>query len=149
MDYAEVQFYLAEAVERGMSVGGTAASHYNEAITASMQYWGVSDADITSYRASPAVAYATAPETYKKKIGEQSWVAFYNRGFEAWTQWRRLDFPALVAPPDALSVIPVRYTYPTSEQNLNNANYKAASAKIGADDVGLNYFLTSFNCRIN
>ena len=39
MDYAEVEFYLAEAVKRGMTVGGTAASHYNEAITASMQYW--------------------------------------------------------------------------------------------------------------
>jgi hypothetical protein len=144
MDYAEVEFYLAEAVERGMSVGGTAESHYNEAITASMEYWGVSDADIATYLAKPSVAYATAAGTYKQKIGEQSWVAFYNRGFEAWTQWRRLDFPVLVAPPDALSAIPVRYTYPTSEQNLNNANYKAASAKIGADVVATKLFFDKF-----
>jgi len=39
-DYAEVEFLLAEAVERGYTVGGTAAQHYNNAITASIEDWG-------------------------------------------------------------------------------------------------------------
>lgn len=144
MDYAEVEFYLAEAAERGMTVGGTAASHYNNAITASMEYWGVDDADIIGYLANPDVAYATATGTFKQKIGEQAWVALYNRGFEAWTEWRRLDFPVLVAPADALTDIPVRLTYPPSEQNLNNDNYAAASAKIGTDKVTTKLFFDTF-----
>ena len=31
-DYTEAEFLLAEAVERGFSVGGTAESHYNNAV---------------------------------------------------------------------------------------------------------------------
>nr|WP_282456639.1 SusD/RagB family nutrient-binding outer membrane lipoprotein [Chitinophaga sedimenti] len=44
LDYAEVEFILAEAVERGFNVGGTAASHYNKGVTASVTYWGGTDA---------------------------------------------------------------------------------------------------------
>ena len=40
MDYAEMSFILAEAARRGFSVGGTAAQHYENGITASMSEWG-------------------------------------------------------------------------------------------------------------
>lgn len=141
MDYSEVEFYMAEAVERGFAgISGTAESHYNSAITASMEYWGVDAGDMATYMAQPEVAYATASGTYKEKIGTQAWLAFYNRGHLAWTEWRRLDFPTLTAPPDAVSGIPVRYTYPASEQNLNENNYDSAAAKIGGDDVETKLF---------
>jgi hypothetical protein len=134
-DYAEVQFLLAEAVERGYAVGGTAEEHYNAAITASIEDWGGTAAQATAYIANPRVNYATAEGDWKQKIGMQSWIAYYNRGFEAWTQWRRLDYPLLVEPPDALSTLPIRYTFPIEEQTLNPDNYAAASAAIGGDAV--------------
>jgi len=140
MDYAEVEFLKAEAVERGYNVGGTAQSHYNNAITASMAYWGVADADVAAYLAKPEVNYPTAAGNYKQKIGTQEYLALYNRGFEGWTSWRRLDFPVLVAPPDALSDVPLRFTYPSSEANLNQTNYDAASAKVGGDEVATKIF---------
>jgi hypothetical protein len=140
LDYVEVEFYLAEAAARGWTVGGTAAEHYDKAITASMEYWGVDAADITLYLARPDVAYATATGTYKEKIGVQKWLALYNRGFEAWTEWRRLDAPVLVAPANALSVIPVRFTYPVQEQNLNGTNYASAATAIGGDKVDTKLF---------
>ena len=63
-------------------------------------------------------------------------MAFYNRGYEAWTTWRRLDVPALSAPVDAVSGIPVRLTYPVLEQNLNKANFEAAKTNLpGGKDV--------------
>ena len=121
-DAAEGQFLLAEAVERGMNVGGTAASHYEAGISASIEFWGGSTADATTYLAQPTVAYATAAGDWKVKIGTQAWIALYNRGYEAWTEWRRLDAPILNVP-DGLTYgdIPVRYTYPVQEQNLNIA----------------------------
>lgn len=82
----------------------------------------------------------TAAGTYKQKIGTQKWIALYNRGFEAWTEWRRLDYPVLTAPADALSDIPVRYTYPVQEQNLNTANYDDAVSAIGSDKVTTKIF---------
>jgi len=137
-DLAETEFLLAEAVERGYNVGGTAAEHYEHAIRASFEYYGVDGVD--DYLANPKVAYATATGDWKEKIGMQKWIGLYNRGFESWTAFRLLDYPKLVAPPDAESVLPIRLTYPVAEQTLNGANRASAAAAIGGDAVGTKLF---------
>jgi hypothetical protein len=139
MDYSEVSFLLAEAVERNF-ISGVAANHYEEGIRASMNYWGISDALATAYLQKPEVAYATAAGDWKQKIGVQKWIALYNRGFDAWTEIRRLDQPVLALPADAVSGYPVRYTYPVQEQNLNTANWEKASSDIGGDVVETKLF---------
>jgi hypothetical protein len=55
----------------------------------------------------------------------------YNRGYEAWTAWRTYDMPGFNF---ACILVPTRLTYPISEQNLNQANYAAASTAIGGDE---------------
>lgn len=143
LDYTETEFLLAEAVERGFAVGGTAATHYSNAVTSSIKYWGGTDADAAAYLAQPAVAYATATGTWRQKIGTQAWIAYYFRGFTAWTSWRRLDYPRLIASPDhvqEVNGIPERYTYAVSEQTLNEVNYKAAASAIGGDKAETRLF---------
>lgn len=138
LDYTEVAFLLAEASARGIAVGGTTASLYNAAIDASMQNVGVDAASRAAYMAQPSVAYATATGTWQQKIGEQAWIALYNRGFEAWNSYRRLDFPALVAPAvtyDDITAVPKRYSYPSREQTLNATNVNAAITAIGGDTL--------------
>jgi hypothetical protein len=142
--YSEVEFLLAEAAARGFSVGGTAATHYEAGVTASIIEWGGSSTDAATYLAKPNVAYATAAGDYKQKIGTQAWIALYNQPVQAWTEWRRLDYPKLTAPVNALSPIPLRLTYPSVEQNLNSANYTAASAAIGGDKVDSKIFWDKF-----
>ena len=148
MDYTEVEFYLAEAVSRGYSVGGTAESHYNNAITSSIIYWGGTPTQASTYIAQPTVAYTTAAGTWKQKIGTQAWIGLYNRGFEAWTSFRRLDYPALAAPTNSASaaegVVPRRFTYPVLEQTLNGANYSSGSASIGGDKLKTKLFWDLF-----
>jgi hypothetical protein len=142
-DASEVEFLLAEAAERGFTVTGTAEEHYNNGITRSIEYWGGASGDITTYLAEPTVAYTTATGTWQQRIGEQKWIALYNRGFEAWTAWRMLDFPVLVPSPTALDdppVIPLRLTYPVVEQTLNGTNWSAAAAAIGGDLVSTKLF---------
>ncbi|MGN7808499.1 SusD/RagB family nutrient-binding outer membrane lipoprotein [Flavobacterium johnsoniae] len=146
LTYSEVEFLLAEAVERGITAG-SAATHYNNAVTASLQDWNVSNTDIAAYLTKPEVAYATAAGTWKQKIGEQAWIAYYNRGFEAWTSYRRLDFPALVAPAGTfgdITEVPKRYSYPGIEQTLNKTNYQAAVSKLGNDKVTTHVFWDKF-----
>lgn len=140
LTYSEVCFYMAEAAERGYNVGGTAEAWYKKGITASFDFWGVSNA--ADYLDKPEVAYATATGTWKQKIGTQSWLAAYTRGVEAYTTWRRLDYPILYLPEDATkySDIPVRFTFPVNEQTLNAANYKAAAAAIGGDLISTKIF---------
>jgi hypothetical protein len=135
LDYAEVEFLLAEAAERGFTVPNTAEEHYNAGITASMTYWGIAQADIDAYLAQPTVAYATATGDWKQKIGVQHWIALYNRGFEGWTVWRRLDFTGFNAPP-LLSYddIPERFIYPIEEATLNKANLEQGIQMLGGPD---------------
>jgi hypothetical protein len=143
LDYTEAEFLLAEAAERGFTVVGSAESHYNNAITSSILYWGGSNADATTYLAQPAVAYTTATGTWREKIGTQAWLGYYFRGFAAWTTWRRLDYPHLIASPKhvlAVNGIPERLIYPVSEQTLNGANYTNAAAAIGGDKAEIRLF---------
>ena len=69
-----------------------------------------------------------------------SYIALYNRGFDAWNSIRRLDYPALPPPVNALSQFPVRFTYPVLEQNVNTSNYEQASAAVGGDAVTTKLF---------
>lgn len=136
LEYAEVKFILAEAVERGYDVGGTAADHYEEAIRADMEFWGVSDDEIDDYLAQPEVAYATASGEFEEKIGTQKWFALFLQGFEGWVEYRRLGYPELEAHSDAVvDRVPLRYTYPVDEQNFNNTNYEEAASNIGGDEL--------------
>ena len=143
IDYSEVCFYLADAAERSISgTPATAASFYNKGITASFDYWGTSD--VATYLLNPDVNYATAPGTWKVKIGTQLWLAMYNRGYEAWTAWRTYDFPGFNLPAISEDPVPTRYTYPINEQNLNKTNYTAASTAIGGDNQTTKVFWDKF-----
>jgi hypothetical protein len=144
ISYAQVELMLAEATERGFAVGGTAEAHYNAGVTASIIEWGGTTTEATTYLASPAISYSTAG-SYKQKIGYQYWVALYNQPTESWTQWRRLDYPQLPVAANAIyPVIPRRFLNPTVDQNLNGANYSAAAAAIGGDDVATKLFWDKF-----
>lgn len=143
LSYTQVEFLLADAASRGFNLGargGTAASHYEAGVTASILQWGNTPAEAAAYLARPAVAYATATGTAKQKIGRQEWFALYNQPVDAWTEWRRLDSPSLTAPTGAKSAIPVRFPYPIAEQNVNGANYGAAASAIGGDVVTTKLF---------
>jgi hypothetical protein len=144
IDYVEAEFLRAEAIERGYNVAGTAEEHYNNAITASILYWGGSAADAAAYLAQPAVAYATAAGSWKEKIGFQKWIALYNRPFEAWTELRRFDYPVLSLAVGAVSKFPNRFPYPGNEQQLNGTNYTAAAAIMGNDKVETKLFWDKF-----
>ena len=140
LTYSEVEFILAEAAARGMNVGGTIEEHYNKGITASIEEWGGTEADANNYIAQPNVNYATAPGDWKQKIGTQFYISLFNRGFDAWTVLRRLDYPKLQEPLQAVSEFPVRFTYPVDEQNINTVNYDQAAQAIGGDDVTTKLF---------
>lgn len=142
MEATEINFYLAEAAARGYNVGGSAEQFYNTAITESFDFWGVSG--VSTYLAQPEVAYTTAAGSWQQKIGTQEWIALFNRPFESWNAWRRLDYPQLTpatgAVPASGGMIPVRFTYPINEQTVNSANYLAASDAIGGNALTTHIF---------
>lgn len=133
MDYASVKFYLAEAAERGIAGVADAASHYADAIRASFEYYGVGD-EADAYLAQPSVNYSTATGNWRQKIGNQKWLALFDQSFEAWAEYRRLDYPVLQAPSAARSsMVPRRFLYPLAEQSINGQNYAEAVSRMGGD----------------
>lgn len=141
-NYAEVEFLMAEAIERGgYNVTGTVEEHYNAGIMASFDQWGLPMSAYEAYIMRPEVQYTTAPGEWQQKIGLQLWLALYTQGFEGWNTWRRLDFAAFNAPPEmTIEDIPVRFTYPLEEAQLNGPAYNAAGSKIGGDNASTRVF---------
>ncbi|SMO91071.1 SusD/RagB family nutrient-binding outer membrane lipoprotein [Gracilimonas mengyeensis] len=131
---AELHFSMAEAVERGW-ISGSAEDHYYSGIEASWNQWGVYDeAAYADFIAQADVAYSSAE--WDEKIGNQKWVALFPLGYEAWSEWRRLEYPQLAPNPFAAASfpeIPLRFTYPSSEVSNNTENYNAAVDAQGPD----------------
>ncbi|PWV44842.1 SusD/RagB family nutrient-binding outer membrane lipoprotein [Chitinophaga sp. S165] len=129
---AEMWFIKAEAAQRGL-LTGNAATLYAQAVTTAMKQYNVSDDKIVTYLAQPKVLYNSA--NYKQSIGEQKWLALFSEGLEGFAEWRRLDYPQLPAAYTGTlgGKIPLRLTYPSSEQALNGVNYRDAVKNQGAD----------------
>ena len=126
MAYSEVLFDEAEAAARGWAPGD-AATLYNAAIQASMQYNGIADNVTAAYVASPRVAYS--PATGLAQIALQRWIALFSEGTEAYSSWRRTGVPDLQPGPAAITtpqIVARRLTYPVSEQSFNNSALQAA-----------------------
>ncbi|MCJ7936232.1 MAG: SusD/RagB family nutrient-binding outer membrane lipoprotein [Chryseobacterium sp.] len=137
--YTEVSFYLAEAAAR-FGIGGNPEGLYNNAVQASFQEWGLSSQDAQNYLSeNPYNA-----SNWKRSIGEQAWVAIYNHPVVSWNFYRRLDYPALQAPPTAINnaegKVPVRLQYPGLEATTNGSNYSKAATAIGGDKLTTKVF---------
>lgn len=131
---AHVYLARAEAAQRGWT-GDNATAMYNAGIKASWEQWGVfSQTAYDAYIASAKVSLATDA---LKKIGIQRWLAFYPDGVQGWSEWRRTGFPELKPTPfanNSSKQIPRRYVYPSTEPNLNGANFQAAIGKLSGGD---------------
>lgn len=134
LTYSEVQFYIAEAAARGWDVGQTAEAAYDEAVTASILFWGGTETEATDYLAADGAFDAG---NWEESIATQSYISFYTRGMVAYNQYRRFDLPVMNEAPDAVTEgpVPTRFTYPINEQTLNADNYYSASDAIGGDDL--------------
>jgi hypothetical protein len=147
MDYAEVNFILAEAAQRGANVGGIAAAYYASGIRSSIQYWDAQRQKVTPASSATTDAQITAyiaanpynPADYRQSIGVQKWIALYMQGVQGWSEYRRLDFTNVLKMPIdrpliEIDRVPLRRVYPTNEQTLNRTNYEAAVGTQGTDN---------------
>ena len=140
MNHAEVEFLLAEALERGIGSGisGTAQAHYEAGVKSAMQMFTPYDASLTVSDDQVSTYLSQYPYGVTKgaleMIGEQMWVSKFLNWWEAWSDWRRTGFPQLVPNTTNQSnvtggQIPRRLQYPATEvaanpnfdkQNFNN-----------------------------
>lgn len=156
LGYADMNFLLAEAAERGW-ISGSAQQYYETGIRASFEFVrqtvpteynngrDITDEYITSYLKGEKVAYKTgSTQTDRlKQIWMQAYLAgFYHMNKDAFYDYRRTGYPEWpVNPATNLNPdntrIPVRYMYPTSELNYNKENLLEALDRQwgGTDDI--------------
>ena len=145
MTYAELQFSLAEAREKGLITSSDPATYYNNGVTANFAYWkaivpaayGIDVTMPAAYLTQAAVAYNGTQTEKLAKIALQKWVAYYFNGLEAWFDWRRTGMPEILPLSSNLNGgnIPVRFIYPLKEQSLNGVNRAAAVTRQGPDNL--------------
>lgn len=138
MEYAEVCFLMSE-------FNNWDQTWYEKGIKASMEKWGVSDADITTYMSGlPAASQAT--------VLTQKYTALYMQPHEAWTEYRRTGFPKTIVKPNTTYTsqagiaytfiplvvdatdLPARIGFSQSEQLLNVDGYASGVSNLGGAD---------------
>ncbi|HEX6914523.1 MAG TPA: SusD/RagB family nutrient-binding outer membrane lipoprotein [Chitinophagaceae bacterium] len=126
MTAAESFLLLAEAKERygaGVTLTGTAQSYYEQGVRESFRLTGTAASAATTLLTSGKdLADWTASPDKLKAIWMQKWIALVNfNGLEAWSEFRRTNFPNIPASASAPSgqPLPVRLFYPQTESGSN------------------------------
>ena len=153
--YAELQFNVAEAINRGW-ITGDAEAYYTKGIQSSIQSYGIplegaftayfyrpGSADVTnaanydsyeipfswaSYYAQSSIKYA-GNATGLTQILQQEYLAlFRHSGLLSYYNYRRTGIPAFTTGPGTGNGgrIALRYQYPGTERSANTDNYNAA-----------------------
>lgn len=130
MNKDEIQFILAEAAAKGL-ISGNPDTYYRQGIRFSMERWGVSDADITTYLGQSAISLPADAPGKLAKIADQKWIALFSVASEAYLDLRRTKLPDIFGK-GLLSTykFPLRYRYPGNESGQNKAAYDLGVATL-------------------
>ena len=150
MSYAELQFILAEGVQKGLITGApkTAQEYYEAGIYGSYNQYadaivanseafmtGTIDELAADYMENGGAGWDAANAL--ERIATEKWLAMFEQGLQSWFEWRRTGYPALTPAEDGQNggKIPVRVNYPSDEYATNPGNVAAAVSVQGADDL--------------
>lgn len=139
MNYAEVQFILAEAAAKGW-ITGSAAAYYNAGVDASIKYWVPNwTGDVVKYLSDADIDWNESGtlEDKMEQIHLQKYYALFMVDLEQWFEYRRTGHPVLPKGAGLKNggVMPARSIYPVYVQSTNPTNYKLAVQSQGEDKI--------------
>jgi len=150
MQYAEVQFILAEAAAKGWITGDTKTFFY-QGIASAINYWvpnfpeSITSSNFTAHLANLGAASVVwndnLPLDQKMEmIHLQKYYALFMTDLQQWFEYRRTGHPFLPKGTGLSNggVMPARLVYPVYVQAANPVNYKAAVAAQGPDEIFTN-----------
>ena len=138
LNYAEVQFLMAEAALKGY-YNGNPKKLYENGVTNAITFWGLTVP--TDHLLKPGVAWVATETVAQKleKIITQKYFTLFFTDFQSWFEHRRTGYPVLPVGPGVQNggEMPARLKYPVLVQSLNRTNYEAAVAAMGGDDINV------------
>lgn len=136
MNYAEVQFILAEAAAKGW-IPGSGKNYYDTGVQSAIALWGLTVPP--NYLTGDAVRYEDnyTLDTKMNLIHLQKYYALFFTDFQQWYEYRRTGLPNLPKGPglENNGQMPSRLNYPVYVQSLNRENYLKAVASQGPDNL--------------
>lgn len=139
MNYAELQFILAEAAVKGWVFAQPAQTYYEGGITAAITMWGLAVPTSPNYMTTALTQwYETDTEWDKmERIHIQKYFALYFNDLQSWFEYRRTGHPDLPTGPGHLNGgrMPRRLMYPVYISSTNRENYRKAVQEQGPDNV--------------
>lgn len=149
MDYAEVEFILAEAALKGNISGGETAAktYYENAVTASLQKWAglgqysetpvdITSDDISVFLSSDLASWDKA-DNKVELIANQKYLALFWVGMEAYHEYRRTGYPELTIGKGTVYndyILPTRFAYPTTTMATNGNHAQVALDRMGGNN---------------
>ena len=125
MQSDEVQFILAEAAAKGL-ITGSADTYYRNGIRFSMERWGVTDGDISTYLNQSSIALPGDKAGQLAQIADQKWLGLFFVSSEAYLDLRRTKLPNIFNNGLLFNYqFPLRYRYPGNELGQNVDAYNA------------------------
>lgn len=125
LGYSEQELNIAEAAHRGW-ISANAKNYYDRGVTASMEFYGVSPSETSTYLTFKApYILGNAGLT---RIHQQMYISLAeNSGWESFYMTRRTGVPTYkFSSQNNVTKIPGRWAYPTAEDSDNRVNYRAA-----------------------
>lgn len=137
LNYSELQFILSESAAKGWLTTKTAQSYYEAGITADITMWGYSVP--ANYMNFTLIKWNDSYTLDQKMelIHKQKYYALFFTDLQSWFECRRTGHPVLPKGPGLKNggVLPARLNYPVYLQSVNGANYTAAVAAQGPDNI--------------
>ncbi|MEG1635490.1 MAG: SusD/RagB family nutrient-binding outer membrane lipoprotein, partial [Rikenellaceae bacterium] len=141
--FAEMNFIIAEAINRGI-YAGNATTYYNEGIRSAMTFVSsntpdnfnhgrkITPAYIESYITDSKVALSSDPQTQIKQIMQQKYfICLLQHKYDSYYDYRRTGLPVFPIDPETnmnqvSTTLPTRWRYPEDEYRNNQDNLNQA-----------------------
>ena len=137
MNAAEVLLLKAEAALANITTEDENAL-YRSGIQASMEQYGVDQADVDDFLSQPVGTLSGTEEEQFEQIVTQKYISMFFQGHQGWAEMRRTGYPKVWIgdePGVTNGQIPRRFSYPNDEYLKNEENVKAAVSRLGSDDM--------------
>ncbi|RYY26739.1 MAG: SusD/RagB family nutrient-binding outer membrane lipoprotein [Sphingobacteriaceae bacterium] len=165
MNYAELQYILAEASVKGYIATGTAQTYWETGVLNGITLWLPTWPNAPAAGAPAVATTINTPEFRKyltdadiswdntlslndkmEKIHLQKYYSLFLEDLQQWFEYRRTGHPILPKGPGLRNggVMPARMTYPVYVQSANPTNYKNAVASQGPDAISTQVWWQKF-----
>ena len=136
LNYAELQFILAEAAVKGY-INKNAQTYYENGIKSAIGLWGLAVPD--NYLTGEHIVWDEAADTHEKMklIHQQKYYSLFFTDLQSWFEYRRTGLPELPILSGHLNGgrMPARINYPVYIQSANKENYNSVVQRQGQDDI--------------